>query len=71
MPRHNKTSDVMRHRHRFVCWLPARDDSGLWLRVTWLCWTWDHLPAKVGKQVVGMLDDMRDTIEGRARRAGL
>ena len=59
MPRLSKTSDVMRHKHRFVCWLPRRDTSGLWLQVTWLCYTWDHLPPKVGHQTVGMLDDMR------------
>lgn len=59
MTRHRRTSNVLRHRHRFVCWISRHDNSGLWLSVTWLFWTWDYLPPVVGMLIVGQVNDLR------------
>lgn len=59
MANHSCTSDVLRHRHRFVsCW-PQFDHTGLWLRITWACWTWDHLPPALGKRFVDQANTFR------------
>lgn len=59
MTPHRRTPDVLRHRHKFVCLWPRRDDSGLWLRVTWLFYTWDYFPPKIGKRFVDQADHFR------------
>lgn len=58
-PSRSHTGDVLRHRHRFMGWRRQADRSGLWLRVTWLWWTWDHMPPRVGKQIVDQVNWMR------------
>lgn len=57
--RPRRTSDVLRHRHRFVCWWPRWDTSGLWAQRTWLWWSWDFMPPRIGMRVVAMVNDMR------------
>jgi hypothetical protein len=51
------TPDVFRHRHRFAGLIPTVERA-LWSRVTWLWWTWDFLPPRVGASVQGILNDL-------------
>jgi hypothetical protein len=50
---------ILRHNHRFVCWWPRVDRSGLWPTTTWAFWTWDNLPEGIGSRFVAQAQDLR------------
>lgn len=56
---HTKTPNFFRRRTGWNGFLPHRDQSGLWLQVQWLIWTWDYFPEPVSASVGRMVDSMR------------
>jgi hypothetical protein len=53
-------SGVFRHpRHRFVCWTPRADTTGLWPVWTWMFWTWEQFPEAIGEQIAGYCKVLR------------
>ncbi len=48
----------IRSVHGFAGLLPRLDRSGPWPRRTWLWWTWDHLPPRIGARLAAVLAEV-------------